>query len=83
MPMLQIEINDKEHKRLKLEAKKRGLSARKYAQILLFRRFSKDIELTSEQVAEIKMELKNGKRGKRSLAREYGISIYRLNKAIT
>ena len=79
MPMLQIYLDDKEYAKLKAEAKKHGLSARKFASKLLFRRMN--AELTNDVMAEIRA-VYVGNRSKAFIMKEYGISRYKLNRIL-
>jgi DNA-directed RNA polymerase sigma subunit (sigma70/sigma32) len=79
--MLQIPLSDKEYAFLKKQAHSKGEPARKYAYSLLFKRLSRNVELTGEQVAEIKQIMKNSDNTSvGSLARIYGVSRYRIKK---
>ena len=79
--MLQIPLNDKEYAFLKKQAKNKEISTRRYAYSLLFKRLSRNVELTGEQVAEIKQIIKNSDNTSiGSLARLYGVSRYRIKK---
>ena len=80
MPMLQIYLDDKEYAKLKSEARKHELSARKFASKLLFRRMN--AELTKDTMAEIRA-VYYLHRSKAYIMKEYGISRYRLNKILT
>ena len=79
--MLQIPLNDKEYAFLKKQAQSKGTSTRKYAYTLLFKRLDRNVELTAEQIAEIKQIIKNNdKISIGSLARLYGVSRYRIKR---
>ena len=83
MRMLQIPLNDKEYAFLKKQAQSKGASTRKYAYALLFKRLDRNVELTAEQIAEIKQIIKNNdKISIGSLARLYGVSRYRIKHII-
>ena len=79
MPMLQIYLDDKEYAKLKAEARKHELSARKFASKLLFRRMN--AELTNDMMAEIRAVYTSNK-SKAFIMKEYGISRYKLNRIL-
>jgi len=79
MPVLQIYLDDKEYNRFRNIAKKRGISARKYAYKLLFRRANS--ELDKDMIAEIRA-VYGAFTTKAYIIKEYRISRYKLNKII-
>lgn len=83
MRMLQIPLNDAEYAFLKKQAQNKGTSTRKYAYTLLLNRLNRNVELTDEQIAEIKQIIKNNdKVSIGSLARVYGVSRYKIKQMV-
>lgn len=81
MRMLQMPLSDNEYALLKKQAQSKGKSARKYAYTLLFKRLNRNVEISAEQIAEIKQILKNSDNTSiGSLARLYGVSRYKIKK---
>ena len=83
MRMLQIPLNDKEYAFLKKQAQSKGTSTRKYAYTLLFKRLDRNVELTDEQIAEIRQIIKNKDNiSMGNIAKQYGVSRYKIKKLI-
>lgn len=82
MPMLQIPITDKEYARLKIWAKKKGMSARSYAYYLIFQRLNRKTSFEPADIAEMR-QMHNAGVSLSEIGDKYGIDrlkVYRLIK---